>query len=143
MECDSVHSKIEVARKNRKVYAPNEYILLMQAARSKPRPFEVKRLSFNDFYNISALTSEMIANTVETEEGETLHWFNVNWFRFNKNSRIIKYKYEVKSENFCEIDVTKRTVRPRGCPGKRLPTLTYQRIPSAVTRNAYQHPLPI
>lgn len=50
MECDSVHSAIETALKNREIYLPSDYHRVTKEARLKD-PYVVKNMDFNFFLN--------------------------------------------------------------------------------------------
>jgi len=43
LEADSMHSTIERAKKHKKIYTTQEWSLLLQTARQKLRPYNVKR----------------------------------------------------------------------------------------------------
>ena len=50
MECDSVHSNIEKALKNKKVNLPMDYIQIIESAR-KPNKYGVKYIDYTFFKN--------------------------------------------------------------------------------------------
>lgn len=56
MECASVHAVIENKVKNRVIYLPSDYAAVSKEARQKPRPYEVKYLSFDFFLNYKSGT---------------------------------------------------------------------------------------
>lgn len=49
MECDSVHAVIEKKLKNRVIHLPSDYVAVAKEARTNPRPYEVKYLSYDFF----------------------------------------------------------------------------------------------
>lgn len=53
MECDSVHSVIEIKLKNTDIYVPNQYATLTKDAKKKNPKYEVKYLSFDFFKDFS------------------------------------------------------------------------------------------
>lgn len=55
MECDSMHSTIERALKNREIYIPSGYIEVCRTARKNPKPYEVVELDHTYFKKFSAL----------------------------------------------------------------------------------------
>ncbi|RXN36822.1 solute carrier family 22 member 15 [Labeo rohita] len=55
MECDSVHSVIERRLRDQDVYLPAEYVNLMNKARVKPHPYEVKYIDHTFFQDFTKL----------------------------------------------------------------------------------------
>lgn len=100
MECDSMHSAIERAKKYRKVYSPEEYEMIASLARQKPYPYQVKRMQYSDFFDLHKLAEKCIHMRTKDSEGETVQWLKIKWFRFIKGSRIVYFKYDVEEEDF-------------------------------------------
>ncbi len=143
MECDSIHSRIEKCRKNLRIFSPTEYENLMVTARTKPRPYTVKRWYFKDFYDVRSLATNTIINRNKDENGETVDWLKVKWFRCTRGSQVVQFKYDVKSD-FRKLDVSK--VKAKGRRSKNIPvTEPSDEIPTpfVLTKTAYKKVLPI
>jgi hypothetical protein len=62
MECDSMHAAIEHAYKHLSLYSIHEWVNVMKSAR-RNRPYNVKELQYNDFYDLKELTKSVLTNT--------------------------------------------------------------------------------
>lgn len=100
MECDSMHATIERAKKNRKVYLPEEYELIASLARQKPHPYEVKRMTHSDFFDLHELAAKCIRMRKQDVNGEPIQWLKIKWFRFIRGSSVVHFKYDVEAEQF-------------------------------------------
>lgn len=89
LEADSIHATIERHRKHKKVYTTREWVLLFSSARTKPSPYKVTTMHYNEFYNLEKLVSSMIQNTTLNTEKEKVNWLKIKWMRFQKNEPYI------------------------------------------------------
>ena len=56
MECDSVHSNIEKAKKRSKINIPTDYINIIQSSRKVPSPYGVRYLDYTFFKNYESIS---------------------------------------------------------------------------------------
>ena len=73
MECDSVHSCIERAKKAVSVYIPEDWHNLIALARKK-NPYTVIPLLYNDILDVKRYVSSENLNLKMLESGEKLVW---------------------------------------------------------------------
>jgi hypothetical protein len=114
LEADSMHSTIERARKHKKVYTTEEWGVLIQMSRNKPKPYNVKIQKFYDIFDLTSLGKVVMQNrTVNTKE-ETVNWLKLKWLKFDKfKPFIIQYKYELQNDiPFEELDVRMGSHQP-------------------------------
>lgn len=106
LEADSIHATIERARKHRKIFTTEEWGLLIEMARKKPRPYKVHKVCFSDFYDLQALASVVMQNTKVNTLQQQVKWLHIKWLRFDKSKPfIIQYKYSLADKDFLELDV--------------------------------------
>uniref|UniRef100_A0A6P7F5F0 Uncharacterized protein LOC114326508 n=1 Tax=Diabrotica virgifera virgifera TaxID=50390 RepID=A0A6P7F5F0_DIAVI len=134
MECDSMHSAIESAKKYESAFTMNDWARIFKSARSfnpknkKKGEYEVHILKYKDFFNLQELSSNLIKNRNKDENGETVSWLNIKCLRFQKeNPEAFFYRYDHSS------DYKKVNISGRGRP-KQLPI---------ELKSAYQQLLPI
>lgn len=139
MECDSVHSRIEKTRKKLRLFTPNDYENVMRAARTKPKPYEIKRWHYSDFYTIRKLTREIIVNSKIDSNEQPVNWLKVKWFRLCRNSMVVSFKYDDVQGDFSQFDVRKTIRRTRKNPPP--PLLPMNQI--KMEKGYYCEPLPI
>ena len=56
MECDSVHSNIEKAKKRSKINLPTDYINIIPSSRKVPSPYGVRYLHYTFFKNYESIS---------------------------------------------------------------------------------------
>src|SRR5688572_13423406 len=76
MECDSVHSAIESAVKNRNIYAPSDYYQVVGMTR-RSNPYTVQTLSTSDILNYKSLSKHIMRNRAKNTAGENVHWLKI------------------------------------------------------------------
>ena len=76
MECDSMHSAIEYAKKNINVFAPSQWDTVVIMAQRK-RPYTVIPLKHPDFFNIKQLERDININFQVDEMGKRVNWLHV------------------------------------------------------------------
>lgn len=146
LEVDSMHATIERARRNKKVYTPREWGVLIQMARLKPRPYIVTHLTYLDFYNFKELASKIMVNTTCDTDGNQVKWLQIKWLRFIKtNPSTIFFKYDVKSNDFLKLNIrdvgTKRTRTRKQCENVYDVSLEQQYTSLLPISNAKKHDL--
>ncbi len=72
MECDSVHTAIETARRKVPVCNPDGYYALVRAAR-RNKPCSVHELGHKDFLGFKSFSSQIVKGRVKDEDGEVVH----------------------------------------------------------------------
>jgi hypothetical protein len=84
MECDSMHSSIEYARKHLTLYTVNDWVNVLKSA-GRHSPYEVNSMNFGDFFDLKSLaTSIIISNRRTTTSGCTVNWLDIKWIRVEK-----------------------------------------------------------
>lgn len=117
MECDSMHSSIENARKNRACFMMNDWLNVFKAARSnrgknkdKP-PYQVMELKYKDVWDLQALAASTLKNKNTDENGEKVNWLKIKCLKFEKaHPNAIFYRYDHSSE-YKKIDIIQQRSR--------------------------------
>lgn len=105
MECDSIHSKIEKKAKHVPVYTPEGWDQLIRDSRQNPKPFNVKRMLFDDFYDFSAFSQTIMPKNIP--------WRKVCSLRYIKsNSSKVFYKTSFDQDVFTEVPLKRNRGRP-------------------------------
>ncbi|UYV66531.1 PGBD5 [Cordylochernes scorpioides] len=91
MECDSIHSKIEIKSKNSPVYTLEGWAQIIRLARSKPSPFEITELVHDDFLNFNTRETKFEAikekgkqNYKINEKGTQIKFTDAVWYQYRK-----------------------------------------------------------
>jgi len=137
LEADSMHSSIENIKRHQKVYTTREYEILITAARKNPRPYSVKKLTHEDFFDSKLLCNNIISNRLKNTDGEAVNWLAIKWLRFEKiRPTVVQYKYSISSPSFLELDVqaTTRRGRQSSLVNVTLQPLYNSRLPIAVAK---------
>lgn len=109
MECDSMHSAVEHAKKNTPIYTPYQWDTVLRQARRR-NPYTVVPVRHGDMKDYKKVKQDRQKNVKLTTEGKKVIWNKIKWMRYMKSepgSCFIKYDFE---EEFQEIKVygTKR-----------------------------------
>lgn len=110
MECDSMHSSIEKAKKYTSVYTVNDWLNIFKYARSSrhrsnAQPYEVIELEYNEFYDLAALSNAYLQNTGINTSGEKVNWLKIKTLRYDKDyPNHLLYRYDYTDE-FCKINI--------------------------------------
>ncbi|XP_071477828.1 uncharacterized protein [Diadema antillarum] len=105
MECDSVHSAIERTKRKVAVYHPNQWSTVVTMSRQK-KPYEVKQMSHEEFFDLKGLASEILPNTQRDVEGNKVQWMKLKHLRYEKASPLtIKFRYSF-DDDFSELKVS-------------------------------------
>ena len=129
MESDSIHSAVDYAKKNMKIYLPDQWDTIVSMAR-KRNPYIVIPLKYSDFYDLKDLKKETCKNMKNAQNGSKVNWMKVKWIQFLKSSPgsiFINHTFEII--NFMKIKIRNTSTCWR--PGKsfRLKTLCIKKIP--------------
>lgn len=147
LEADSMHARIEEARRHKLLYTPHEYGIVIQCARINPKPYELNMIKFSDIYDWKTYSNDVLKNvkTVTKEENgktvavlgtdgkfEVVSWMKIKWLRFEKTRpNVIQCKYDLNAEKFFEFDFTGTHQKPVGrrkcTSGKSVSDHTVQR----------------
>jgi hypothetical protein len=119
LEADSMHSTIERAKRHQKIYNTREWEVVVSTARKNPAPYNVMRLTHEDFLNFKELSSHIIVNRSRNTMGKVVNWLKIKHLRFQKSApHVIQYKYRLSADNFLELNVRGRIRRKQqsDCP---------------------------
>lgn len=107
LEADAMHATIERARKHKKVYTTEEWALVIEMSRKKPKPYSVKILKYSDIFDLTSLGKQLMQNRTKNTKQETVNWLRIKWLRFQKATPfVISYKYELQTDlEFKSLDV--------------------------------------
>lgn len=105
MECDSIHSKIELKSKNIPVYTPDGWAQVVRLARTNPRPYNVNTLLHDDFKDFGMLNQYKASN-----EGHKIGINDAVWIQYRKevpNTIFIKQNFD-SNEPFTALELKKK-----------------------------------
>ena len=86
MECDSMHSFTELAKRNTDVLCVSAWKSIFEVARPK-NAYKVHQLCHKDFLDCKALSETLITkNRTKDENGKTVNWMQVKVLHFQNNS---------------------------------------------------------
>jgi hypothetical protein len=106
LEADSMHSTIEKSKRHQKIYTTREWEVLIAGARKNPRPYTVRRLMHDDFFDLKLLSNQIIQNRTRNINGDVVKWLKIKWMRFDKaHPYTIQYKYTLSSDTFMELNI--------------------------------------
>ena len=102
LECDSMHSAIEHAKKHVKVNSIDQWEGILTMARRK-KPYKVTRLQYSDFYNLKAFVTATVSNKAIDTDGQSVNWHKVRSLCFKSNSDgslsdSVAYRYNLQDE---------------------------------------------
>ena len=113
MECDSVHSTIEGAKKITSVYVPSQWCTLISLAR-KSQPYLAVPMKYNHVVDFKDFVKKHCPNLRISTMGEKINWLQVKWIQVRKESpKSVFVNYIFDPQNFQEINV-ERTTRKKG-----------------------------
>jgi len=93
LECDSMHSRIEARKKDRKIYTTNQMVTIIEDARHDPMPYKVEQLIFSDFLDMKELAKKIMKNYNIDSKGEPVRWLEIKWLQMNKDDDVVRFKY--------------------------------------------------
>lgn len=109
-EADNVHSLIEKEiKKNEKagpIYIPYQYVTLIKNARKSGKPFIVKELNYDFFFNLKKLQELWGYNFNEDCEKKIIRWNDIKNLKFIKEETFIfYYKTSYKQAKFTAVNI--------------------------------------
>lgn len=133
MECDSMHSAIEHAKRQTTLYVPEQWDTIFQMAR-RQNPYVVVPMRFDNFYDLKKFANDTFKNFKTTVDGDTVNWLKVKVLKVQKsNPDQILVKYDFDDSNFLCINV-KRAQRGRPKSGDKLPMKYQNKLPISVAK---------
>ena len=89
LEADPMHSAIEIAKCNQSFYTTKSEKFLSKAAGES---LDIMLLQFWSIYDIKDLEKQTMKNTSKFDDGQTVNWLCIKWFRFEKaEPNVVKY----------------------------------------------------
>lgn len=105
MECDSMHSAIESAKKHKSAFTMTDWINIFRSARSQRGKnktngeYIVHHLKYTDFFDLQSLASSSIKNRNKDEDGNTISWLKIKSIKVEKVSpETLFCRYDHSSE---------------------------------------------
>lgn len=86
MECDSMHATTEAAIQVSTVYCPREWQIVIELAKWKDQPYELKIMLLKDFLDIKGFKQWLFVNPIKCEDGGKLTGETSNGFHFWRSS---------------------------------------------------------
>jgi len=115
LECDSMHSRIEARKKDRKIYTPDQIVPIIEDARCDPRPYRAEQLIFSDFFDMKELAKRTVKNYTIDSESAPVRWLQIKWMQINEKSDVVRFKYDYEGD-FHEFNFRQKPLkRPRRC----------------------------
>ena len=109
MEVDSIHKRVEDAKKSTSIFIPSQWDTVIQMARKKD-PYTVIPMRHTDFIDLKTLSS----NSVGKRDG--VSWLDIRWIRYLKSDPdTFFYKFSFE-EDFRSIALS---APPSGRRGRR------------------------
>lgn len=150
MPVDSVHACIENELKNKTVWAPSEWATIITNSRSKPRPYEVDVIKYQDFYDWTDVKTNLWpAPVTKKKKGDgDVATENVKI----KQSRRVEMTKDSDSIHFyygLHDDVTKKTIKVVKNPRHKRKTRSQSKdedvedVEVVSPKPCYSAPLPI
>jgi len=107
MECDSVHSTIEGAKKITPVYVPSQWCTIIALAR-KTKPYVAIPMKFHHIIDFKQFVNSHCPNLKNTTNGHRVNWLKVKWIQVRKEKpRSVFVNYTFDPEAFMEVDTQK------------------------------------
>ena len=112
MECDSMHSSIEYARKHLALYTVNDWVNVIKSAR-RHNPYQVEVLKYTDFSDLKNLAATLLCNRRKASTGDLVNWSDIRWIRVEKaKPNMILVKTDFDHTEFRELVQKKTRLRP-------------------------------
>ncbi|MCG8049000.1 MAG: hypothetical protein N0E48_25925 [Candidatus Thiodiazotropha endolucinida] len=133
MECDSMHSSIEHAKKRTSIFVPDQWDTVIHMAR-RNKPYVVIPLRFNNFFDLKMHTQNNYKNFKTDVEGNKVNWLKVKVLKVSKEMPDeIHVKYEYHEKEFKRLKVAK-SVRGRPTQDKNLPRKYKSKLPISLAK---------
>ena len=105
MECDSMHSAIEHAKKSTNIFIPCQWDTVIHMAR-RNKPYIVVPLKYSDILDLKTLGEKTCRNTKKTKTGGTINWLKIKWIRYEKaHPNEIRIKSAYNDQEFYVVEV--------------------------------------
>ena len=88
MESDSIHSAVEHAKKNTKVYHPSHWDTIISMAR-KRNPYIVIPLNYRDFYDLKELRKNLCDNMKITTASNRLSGLRLSGLKYARTTHTV------------------------------------------------------
>ena len=109
MECDSMHSAIERAKRLTSVFVPSQWDTIVRMARRR-NPYVVVPIKHQDILNFKPLTQQIVPATAVDLEGNKVQWMKIVWVQVRKQEPdLLFFKYSFDQSEFNKIKI--KTVR--------------------------------
>ncbi|KAK7106444.1 hypothetical protein V1264_017700 [Littorina saxatilis] len=135
MECDSMHSAIETAKKKIQVAIPDQWHYVIECARLS-QPYTVHELEFGDFIDYKKVAASTMRNTKTDAAGNRINWLQISWFRFKKEDPdTVFFKYRMK-DDFQQLKIRGGRRGRTPCMTTELPSRYLERQPISAVKKA-------
>ena len=109
MECDSMHSAIETAKKKTKIHVPSQCDTVIRLAR-KNKAYLVNPLRYSDFEDFKSFGDIMFSANKLDKTGKKVKFRNIVWFRYEKaHPDTVFFKYSMEDSVFNSFSKNKQT----------------------------------
>ena len=133
MECDSMHSAIEHAKKGTSIYHPDQWDTVIHMAR-RNKPYVVVPMRYNNFKDLKSFTKEEYSGMKTDTEGNKVNWMRIKVIRVTKESPDeIQIKESFTDQQFRSIRIRQTRGRPSDTP-KAIPNKYDSRLPITVQK---------
>jgi hypothetical protein len=78
MECDSMHSAIEHAKKRTHIFVPSQWDTVVRMARQN-KPYTVIPMKHKDFLDFKPLAKQTISKVQKDVDDKKVNWLNMKW----------------------------------------------------------------
>lgn len=111
MECDSIHSTIERAKKSTSIYVPSNWNTVISMAR-RNNPYLVIPMKYDDVIHFKTFASISCPNLKMCSLGEKINWMKIRWIQVRKQSpKAIFVNYTFDDDEFRQINVQQTQTR--------------------------------
>lgn len=98
MECDSMHSAVEFAKKRTAIFVPSQWDTVMLMARRKD-PYTVIPLKHQDIIDFKDIQAKKVKSITVSDSGKKVQWTKIRWMRFMKaDPEAVLIKYDIDDE---------------------------------------------
>ena len=133
MECDSMHSAIEHAKKRTSIFTPDQWDTIFHMAR-RNNPYTVIPMRFDTFYDLKRFSTANFTNFKTDTNGMKVNWLKVKVLRVSKdNPDQIQVKYDFTSTDFKSVNVA-RSSRGRPSFALKLPRKYDAKVPISIAK---------
>lgn len=116
MECDSMHSATEHAKKGTSIYHPDQWDTAIHMAR-RNKPYVVVPMRYNNFKDLKSFTKEEYSGMKTDTEGNKINWMRIKVIRVVKESSDeMQIKESFTDQQFRSIRIRQTRGRPSDTP---------------------------